>query len=571
MRWASRVAAMVTVDRLDTLAAAFLDAMPVPAKDFACKHYTAAKRLTVGTMCSGTDVAVWALAAVLATLRSSAGVGGVGVQHLFRHAFVCEIDARKREFLWSCHNPGIVFTDMSDLGETGWGTDALSGRSDRLPAVDLLIVGFSCKDFSTLNSRPDKSHILRDSLGTSGSTFQSLVQVLQRQRVPVVITENVPALAHHASEPDSNMAVAMESLQKLGYENYTAFLDPVAFGFPQHRRRLYMVHVLKSAPGLVEGPDSCLAILQSLENAIAPPLLLQFLLPEDDPEVVAALVQREDIARRREGTARRWGHPRMGADLESDDTVSSSPPPPPESSSSDEAWLPDLAQCGVGKVKPFKSHARNSRSRSRTSAAGNQAAGATCAKAAGATCAKAARGGNRWQRTLTARERQVLRTKLREVNRKDMLQMQTDRVVDLSQTLTRARWSVAGTSSCVTPGAMFWSLSRSRLLVSSEKMALQGVCRTRYQREGSPFSQRLLADLAGNAFNGGCVLAVLMAVLGSVAFSCTQTAPVAQHTPAEDTDSDGGAEGGGGGGRATPQGHEWESDSWSCLESSFVE
>jgi hypothetical protein len=82
-------------------------------------------------------------------------------------------------------------------------------------------------------------------------------------------------------------------------------------------------------------------------------------------------------------------------------------------------------------------------------------------------------------------------------------------VVDLSQSLGRTPQSSAG-APCVMPGGILYSMEQQRLLVPPELLLLQG-----YRLEIPPgkYGWKELADLAGNAFSGHSVGAVLLAAL----------------------------------------------------------
>ena len=67
----------------------------------------------------------------------------------------------------------------------------------------------------------------------------------------------------------------------------------------------------------------------------------------------------------------------------------------------------------------------------------------------------------------------------------------------------------------VTPNGAFWLLDRARLMSGGEKLALQCVDVNVEECEQAGFTQSLLHDLAGNAFNGASALAaILLAAAG---------------------------------------------------------
>ena len=257
------------------------------------KHLNRAK-LSVGTLCSGTDNVLWALSAMCAALPKPPRLV---------HVAACESDVRKRRFIQQCHRPQILFTDVVPLGDSGHGCDALSGQVLPFPRCDVLIVGFSCKDFSTLNNRDraGKARIIEDCLGTSGVTFNGLKGVLGHQQVPLVVTENVAALGHR-NQPDeaqnseyrgarvpgvgaTNQDAIVQAFLDLGYKSEFLRLCPTAFGFPQTRKRLYGIHVYQHASVHASGEGDAHHHLKLLSHCVPCPPLDNFLQPSHCKEV----------------------------------------------------------------------------------------------------------------------------------------------------------------------------------------------------------------------------------------------------------------------------------------------
>ena len=101
---------------------------------------------------------------------------------------------------------------------------------------------------------------------------------------------------------------------------------------------------------------------------------------------------------------------------------------------------------------------------------------------------------------LTTREQDLLRL----LYAKSMLQgvelKSCECFFDISQSIGRVPtgWGVCP---CICPNGRIWSTSRGRLLAGREKMALQGLlCGTDFPVWES-FPDRVLSDLAGNAFS----------------------------------------------------------------------
>ncbi len=67
---------------------------------------------------------------------------------------------------------------------------------------------------------------------------------------------------------------------------------------------------------------------------------------------------------------------------------------------------------------------------------------------------------------------------------------------------------------CLVSTTQLWSVSRRRIVCGEETLALQGFCHSA-QRNTKKWRSRQLVDLAGNAFNGAVLVAVLTAALSS--------------------------------------------------------
>ena len=169
----------------------------------------------LGTMCSGTDIVVSAFKALMRAAAGCSGgqvaeedasdggpgagatsPGGPGpsaesalgaVDVCVEHVLACESDVSKRAFILERSRPRILYDDIVSLGRDGEGMNTLTGRIEKLPPLDMLVVGFSCKDFSSLSNKwtgddaAQKRRIIAKGLGTSGSTFAGLVDVLRGQ------------------------------------------------------------------------------------------------------------------------------------------------------------------------------------------------------------------------------------------------------------------------------------------------------------------------------------------------------------------------------------------------------
>ncbi len=178
-----------------------VDALPSQPKARLVEMARGRRPLRVGTFCSGTDNVMWALEGMFSVLSASREIS---------HVAACEHDSKKQEFILQNHKPHHLFVDMEELANNNLqGLDRITQCQRRLPQMDLIVCGFSCKDLSRLNcSRKDKSTIIKDSTGTSGNTFSALTKILQARPPRWVITENVDTLTDLNTSRASNFAQA---------------------------------------------------------------------------------------------------------------------------------------------------------------------------------------------------------------------------------------------------------------------------------------------------------------------------------------------------------------------------
>ena len=114
------------------------------------------------------------------------------------------------------------------------------GTLDRLPrGLDALLAGFPCQDLSQAGKT---AGITGSRSGLVGHVFR----LLQRERVPVVILENVPFMLQLARGQALEHIVG--ELERLGYRWAYRVVDSRAFGLPQRRERVYFVATLQGDP-----------------------------------------------------------------------------------------------------------------------------------------------------------------------------------------------------------------------------------------------------------------------------------------------------------------------------------
>lgn len=118
------------------------------------------------------------------------------------------------------------------------------------PRIDGIVAGFPCQDASALNihsgSVANTNCVLDDSKRT-GAVFNSIVRLMNKQKLSWAILENVTGLARKRKGSQiSNCDVCVRLLQNAGFYVRVHRLDPGLFGRCTSRGRLFFVVVRMS-------------------------------------------------------------------------------------------------------------------------------------------------------------------------------------------------------------------------------------------------------------------------------------------------------------------------------------
>ena len=116
-----------------------------------------------------------------------------------------------------------------------------TGRRDSVPAVDIVIAGFSCKSVSTENhERQEHGECIVRGTGQTGETFRGVRNYVKRFKPSLVICENVEGLIRHNKGSPPQIIDVMKELKQAGYSATWEVLDTRNFLLPQRRRRCWM-------------------------------------------------------------------------------------------------------------------------------------------------------------------------------------------------------------------------------------------------------------------------------------------------------------------------------------------
>ncbi|OBT84724.1 hypothetical protein VE02_06091 [Pseudogymnoascus sp. 03VT05] len=182
------------------------------------------RKLRVATMCSGTESPILALNLVSEALKSR------GHNFEIDHKFSAEIVPFKQAYIERNFSPPIIFRDIKELSIPG-AVDATTayGSKAKIPNnIDILITGFSCVDFSGLNS----TKRVIEECGESGDTFFAMRDYARIFRPKIIILENV------MGAPWLRISDYMAAI---GYACKHHFVDTKNYYVPHTRQRGYMM------------------------------------------------------------------------------------------------------------------------------------------------------------------------------------------------------------------------------------------------------------------------------------------------------------------------------------------
>ncbi|KAF7587545.1 hypothetical protein BBP40_007056 [Aspergillus hancockii] len=187
-------------------------------------EHVGSKPLRIVTACSGTESPLLALEMVQENLRKH-----FEKSFRFQHLFSAEIVPYKQAYIERNFHPRFLFRDVTELKDRV--AQTAYGSLEKIPKkADILIAGFSCVDFSSLNQKRKTL----DADGESGGTFWGILRHAKAYRPRMIILENVK------SAPWRQIADAWGGID---YFAVHSELDTKAYYLPQTRERGYMLCV----------------------------------------------------------------------------------------------------------------------------------------------------------------------------------------------------------------------------------------------------------------------------------------------------------------------------------------
>lgn len=362
------------------------------------------------------------------------------------------------------------------------------------------VCGIECDSISTLNGkRSENTGCVADSSRSTrtGNTARACMEFIKRMRPPMFVLENVRNLALNTKQGSSNLHTLVEVANACGYSVAHKLLSPASFGIPQCRERYYIVGVLTADSCVNQIVDSQVVlppwqsdVNDALSHMMIDPLpLCDFLLDDQDDEVLQALSAKQAGASR---SSRRAGAKNKSKKSNAQGQPTIGPENDGESEVAEKYQVEHLAAFReVGVSWPPKLSEDQSRM---------------------------------WQ-SLGTRQKEMLWLEEETCGPADALPTWTCR--DLNMTLGWSRIR-SGVTPCIVSSSVMWVRGPvsphtqvsprvvNRVLTGRELLSLQGFslqAQARAQVDAPLFSNKDRTDLAGNAFNGAVLVALLVATL----------------------------------------------------------
>jgi len=162
-----------------------------------------------------------------------------------QHAFDCYV----RRFFRDRDEPVVVDEELREVrtanGDVAVNEDVAlvldqvdAGERDPIPDHDLLVGGFPCQDYSVAKVL-SQAHGIE---GKKGVLWWSIYRLIEQKLPRLVFLENVDRLLKSpATQRGRDFAIILACLSDLGYLVEWRVVNAADYGFPQRRRRVFIV------------------------------------------------------------------------------------------------------------------------------------------------------------------------------------------------------------------------------------------------------------------------------------------------------------------------------------------
>lgn len=117
--------------------------------------------------------------------------------------------------------------------------------SDDIPKHDILVGGFPCQSFSTINPK-------KDPFDERANLYKQMVRIAKDKQPKIIIAENVKGF--RTLHKGVIFEKVLKAFEEVGYNMYSSLINAADFGVPQKRERIILVGIRKDLPINFEYP-----------------------------------------------------------------------------------------------------------------------------------------------------------------------------------------------------------------------------------------------------------------------------------------------------------------------------
>jgi len=141
------------------------------------------------------------------------------------------------EIVFACDNdPHTIETYNANFKHKAVAEDVRKCNKNNMPDVDLLVAGFPCQSFSTVNPK-------KDPFDERGQLYSEVARILEEKQPSFFIAENVRGMM--VLKNGTIFKRIIEEFSSKGYEISYHLVNCANYGIPQKRQRVFMVGVHK--------------------------------------------------------------------------------------------------------------------------------------------------------------------------------------------------------------------------------------------------------------------------------------------------------------------------------------
>ena len=200
--------------------------------------FTNQPTIVVASACSGSYIVLKILDMLFGTFKYY-----WGYKFEWAHAFACEDDGGKQQFLRDNHSLKVLVDDVEDL-KPPTVVDSLSGDTVALPHSTLFVAGFVCVSRAAVSSQraQNKGCVARGEEKT-GVSFANCFQYVKERKPSIVILENVTSLMEKDEKDESDAQHIVKEFQETGYTCTMQVVEARDHGSLAMRKRIFFIAV----------------------------------------------------------------------------------------------------------------------------------------------------------------------------------------------------------------------------------------------------------------------------------------------------------------------------------------